>query len=184
MPPSIAVSNFAQELYTPAGNQSHFEGSWEELLLLVQVQFVFAIPGYRDGVLRVPVPPERFFSSSVQVHTDTELRAVFEPRRVGEEPFLQVLALSEKRPALGVEIILYRHDVLKETEESSSEAEWEVVSIQARSSEEEEPMHPVTMARNYLQRPGGTKGEYAAEEFAKSIWYWSTRAKAVGSTKL
>jgi hypothetical protein len=37
-------------------------------------------------------------------------------------------------------------------------------------------MAPVTMARNFLGLVGGTRGEFTAEQFAKSIMYWATHA--------
>ena len=43
---------------------------------------------------------------------------------------------------------------------------------------ETEPMDPLTMARNMLEKPGGTFVPYTAEEFALSIYFWSGRATA------
>ena len=34
------------------------------------------------------------------------------------------------------------------------------------------PMGSVTMMRNQLQLPGGTKGFYSSEQWAKSIKFW------------
>ncbi len=39
------------------------------------------------------------------------------------------------------------------------------------------PMHPLTMARNYLVKKGGTKGRYTAAQFAEAIWYWSQHSQ-------
>jgi len=41
---------------------------------------------------------------------------------------------------------------------------------------EVEPMDPLTMARNMLEKPGGTYCDYSALEFAESVWYWAGRA--------
>ena len=38
-------------------------------------------------------------------------------------------------------------------------------------------MPPVTMARNMLEKEGGTKSVYTAEEFAEAIYYWSQRIR-------
>ena len=112
----------------------------------------------------------------VQATKDTKFKVKFEPRREGEAPFIQVLAEgATKIPAKRVEIVLYRHDVLMESNEASSGAEWEIISVNAHPTEEESPMTPLTMARNFLQLKGGTKGDYTAEQFARSIVYWSTR---------
>ena len=57
-----------------------------------------------------------------------------------------------------MEIALYRHDVLAEKNEQSTDAEWEVVTVKARVSEGPEPMTPYTMARNFLELPGVHEG--------------------------
>lgn len=161
---------------TPDSSFGHFNGSWEELEALVLSHFDKAKPGYRDGVVLVPVPPEGFMSSILKVSGDTSLWASFGPRRKGEAPFIQVVAkgTGSKVPATHVDIVLYRHDVLVENSEHSCDADWEIVSVNCRVTEEETPMDPVTMARNFLHLEGGTKGDFSAEDFAKSIIFWST----------
>ena len=86
--------------------------------------------------------------------------------------------------------MLYRRDVLLEDYERErsegrdakledfvgTDCEWELVSINARPTPEPEPLTPDTMARNFLELPGGTKADYTAEEFARAILYWSCRA--------
>jgi len=151
---------------------SHFKGSWQELEALVLEHFDQAQPGYRDGVLIVPVPSEKFMSALIAVDSTTKLEASFEARRPNEAPFIQVVASEgHKLQAKFVELVLYSHNVLAENNEQSCEADWEIISINARSTEEPEPLHPVTMARNFLQLAGGTKGDFSAEDFAKSILF-------------
>lgn len=160
---------------TQDSKYSHYMGTQEELVSLVEGNFNQAKPGYRDGVVLVPVPAEGFFSGVVEVVPDTPLKAEFSARRKGEEPYIQVVAVGgEKLPAKAVEVICYRHDVLGS--DASTGAEWEVVSINARPTDEPEPPTPVAMARNLLELPGGTKATYTAEEFARAIIYWSRRA--------
>jgi len=174
----IGINSFATR-QTAESKFSHFGGSWEELQQLVEKHVRTATPGYRDGVQTVSVPAENFYCGVVEVTPETELRAVFASRRPPEKPYLQFEAVNgEKLPAKNVEVIIYRRDVLLEDGEDavSTNCEWEVVSINARPTDEEEPQHPVSMARNFLNREGGTKADYSAEEFAKSIEYWSTRA--------
>lgn len=161
---------------TTVSSHSHFNGSFEELPALVGEHFGNAAQGYKDGVLLVPVPPERFQTGVVVVESDTQLRAVFEARRPGENPYLTTLARGTKAQAQAVNIVLYRHDVLGA--DAETECEWEIISINACESLESEPMQPVAMMRNFLEQPGGTKASYTAEEFAQSILYWSTRAMA------
>ena len=75
-------------------------------------------------------------------------------------------------------VVLYTADTLLENGgKRSTDAEWEVVALIA-GPVEVEPMDPLTMARNMLEKPGGTFCEYSAQEFAESIWYWAARAKA------
>lgn len=160
---------------TAKSKYSHFAGTAEELISLVEGNFNQQKAGYRDGVVLVPVSAENFFSGVVEVTPDTPLRATFGARRKGEDPYVQIEAVGgEKLPAKVVEVVCYRHDVLGA--DASTEAEWEVVSINARPTEEPEPLTPVAMARNFLELPGGTKATYTAEAFAHAIMYWSKRA--------
>ncbi|MDD4762086.1 MAG: DUF3228 family protein [Candidatus Pacebacteria bacterium] len=171
----IAINNFVTR-QTADSRFSHFAGSFEELASLVEANFSKAEPGYKDGVLRIPVPAEGFFSGVIHLTPETELVARFQPRRQGEDPYVVVTARGEKAPAAVVEIIVYRHDVLAANNDNSTVDEWEIVSINARDTQEPEPQHPVSMARNVLGLAGGSSASYTAEEFAKSIVYWSTRA--------
>jgi hypothetical protein len=174
--PSIAVNDFVKR-QIPKSKFSHFEGSWEELISLVKENFSKAKQGYRSGVLLVPVPADRFMSGVVQVTPETQLHAVYSARKEGEDPYVQILSKGGKKsPAKYVEIVLYSHDALAETNEFSTDADYEIISINARPTDEDEPMPPITMARNYLSLPGGTKADYTAKQFAESMIYWSTRA--------
>ena len=38
------------------------------------------------------------------------------------------------------------------------------------------PMGPITMMRNQLQLPGGTKAYYNSEDWAESIQFWQNYA--------
>lgn len=174
---NIAINEFVRR-QTAESKYSHYDGSFDELVALVEKHFDQATTGYKDGVVLVPVPPEDFLSGVVKITGSTPLHTTFESRRDGEEPYLQIVALfgGEKMRAKVVEVVVYRHDILEEDGDASSEAEWEVVSINARPTEEEEPPTPMAMARNFLNLNGGTKAEYTAEEFARSIAYWSSHA--------
>lgn len=177
-PPRVGASTFVKR-QKPQSKYSHYEGSWEELENLVEDNFDKQQPGYRDGVVLVPVDPKGFWASTIQVTPSTALKATFGARQDGELPFVSVTAINGvKMPAKAVDVILYRRDVLMETHEASNSTPWEIISVNARATDEEEPMHPLTMARNMLQLPGGTKGEYTAEQFAKSIAYWSDKVLA------
>ena len=171
---AIGINDMARR-QTPESKYSHFGGSFDELSKLVEENFESATPGYRDGVVLVPVHADSFFSGVVEITPNTQLKAEFSARRKGEDPYVSVVAVGgEKLPATVVGIVCYRHDVLGN--DASTDAEWEVVSINARPTDGPEPMTPVAMARNFLELPGGTKATYTAEEFARAIMYWSKRA--------
>ena len=161
---------------------SHYEGSWESLTELVEANCNNSTPGYKPGVVLVPVPAEGFYSGVTEITEDTNLSATFKARRKGEAPFINIRASGEKIPAVIVEVVLYSAGVLAENDESTTEAEWEVISINARVTVEEEPLSPMAMARNFLEFTGGTKAEYTPQEFAESILYWSNKALVASRT--
>jgi hypothetical protein len=137
-------------------------------------------PGYRDGVVLIDQPYSnvdglQFFSGVVNVTPETELSPRFAPRRPGELPFVDVLAVDAQKPeAVAVEFVLYSRDLLA-ADGDAVDADYGIVSINARLCVEPEPMHPIAMMRNQLALPGGTKAEYSSEQWAASTLFWSTR---------
>jgi hypothetical protein len=176
---------------TPESGYSHYIGSFEELAAIVQMEMemaqydpnVIIRPGYRDGVVLMDLSPERFRSAIVDLNENTKLTASFAPRRGIEAPFIRLSAKAQKQVAKHACVVLYHKDVLAENNERETDADWEIVCIKARTSEEEEPMDPYTMARNFLHLEGGTKGDFSAEDFAKSIVYWNNHAMSTGKPK-
>ncbi len=71
-----------------------------------------------------------------------------------------------------VDLVLYHKDVLDETKERSTDADWELIAFMAIPDGIKMPMGPVTMMRNQLQKPGGTKGTYQGSEWADSVDFW------------
>ena len=201
----VAVNSFVRR-QTADSKFSHFSGTEDELVELVLENLPRATSGHKDGVILVPVPPEKFFSGVVEVVEGMPLQANFGARRKGEAPYIDVVAVGgPKLPAQAVEVVLYRHDVLGEEAEkclrcrglglwpplnemdpdtqtcevcggSGHRARWEIVSLNARPTEGPEPMTPMAMARNLLAMAGGTQADYSAQQFAEAIVYWSTRA--------
>jgi hypothetical protein len=173
MPTLIKCNDFVRR-QTPSSHFSHYEGSETELISLVTAYFGEAKDGYKDGVLLVPVPPEGFWSSSARLAdlpVGSRLVSRYEARRPGEDKVLVTVAKGRKVPAKAVFVVLYRRDVLGK--EATTDAEWEIISVNARMQEAEEPIEPTTMARNFLEKAGGTKGNFTAQQFAESVWYWS-----------
>jgi len=178
--PTIGINSFVTR-QTAESRFSHFAGTLEGVAKLAELGFDAAKPGYRDGVVLVSVDPLGFFSGVVELTEETELVSIFAPRREGEKPVIQTTAKGgEKLPARYVELVLYRRDVLLEDGEPTTDADWELVSINARATEGEEPMTPDAMARNMANLEGGTAAAYTAEQFMESILYWSSRAMAGG----
>lgn len=184
----IGVTEFVKR-QTPQSRHSHFDGSWEELTRLVLAHWPLAtVSPHNSGVRLVPMPTSvtgRFYTGIVEVTPDMALKAEFEPRVPGEDAFIQVMACGQgKQPARRVEIILYSHETLAKDGDAppEREADFYIVSVNGYASDEEEPMSPMTMARNFLGLKGGTQPEtpYTAEEFARSILYWSRHARVDG----
>lgn len=185
----VAAGEFVKR-QTPESGFSHYEGSWEELEGMVHTSMMkeqCVRPGYKDGVILVDLTAgyehRKFYSALIELNEDTKLRAEYSSRRIGEAPFIRIGAKAPKQLAKYVTFVCYRHDVLDENNERETDAEWEIVAIKARVTEEEEPMDPYTMARNFLHLKGGTKGDFTAEQFAKSILYWNNHCMTTGKPK-
>jgi hypothetical protein len=60
-----------------------------------------------------------------------------------------------------------------ENNENSTNDDWELISIHAiPKGIKKIPMGPVTMMRNQLEKPGGTKANFTSKEWADSIQFW------------
>lgn len=180
----VACSEFVKRQTAESG-YSHFDGTWSQLETYVGAFFTKdrTRAGYRDGVVLVDLPPDLFYSAIVSLNEKSKLTANYAPRREGEDPFIRISAKAKKQLAKRASVVLYRWDVLAENNERETDAEWEIIAIKARVSEEEEPMDPYTMARNFLHLKGGTKGDFTAEQFAQSIVYWNSHCMTTGKTK-
>lgn len=184
MTKKVACGEFVKR-QTPDSGYSHFEGSWEELELLVSETIKDQSrvrAGYKDGVVLVDIISYGFYSAIVDLNDQSKLTANYAPRREGEAPFIRVSAAAKKQPAKYASVVLYSKAVLDENNEATTDAEWEIVCIKARVSEKEEPMDPYTMARNFLHLEGGTKGDFTAHQFAESIVYWNNHCMTTGKT--
>ena len=137
--------------------------------------------GYRKGVLRVDVAnnlKHHFICPFVKINENTKLKAQMVRRRPEEKPYVQVRALNgDPMKTNSAELILYHHDVLSETNEENTALEWELISFHAIPENiDVMPMGPITMMRNQLQLPGGTKAIYTSEEWAYSVKFWQELA--------
>jgi len=175
----IAFNNFVSR-QTETSPFTHWNLFDDVVLSRVQENFGKAKQGYRDGVVLVPVEPEGFFSSIVQLVEGDKLEGEFKARRPGEDPRKTLHAKGQKIPAKSVDVVLYRNDVLAENKENTTDAEWEIVSINASPEEGELPIMPDTLIANHFQLSGGTATNMSDSEFVealkKSVLYWKDKA--------
>lgn len=194
---TIAAHSFIQR-QTPNSRFGHFSGSVDDLCRLVRDHWSEQKPGYREGVILVPVPPAGFFSGTIPLKVGMALTATYEPRRESEEPRLHVGYVptisypdgtpysidyeAAKAPAVACDIVLYASTVLgegkvKENELPAEEGNWEIVSINPRMCLEDEPIRPEALIANHLQESGGTATNMTDAEFVdalrKSRAYWN-----------
>jgi hypothetical protein len=195
--PTIGVNNFVRR-QTWESEFTHFEDdhealpdedSWQKVLTLVKEHFHQAKPGYRDGVVLVPVPPDHFYTGLVTLKEGDDLVGSYEARRPGEEPRKQVWVLrsGESRNAGGgkercryVDVVLYRRDVLEEGGEECTGCDWDIISLNGRTTDEEAPIEPWTLMANHFELDGGTATGMSPEEFEAdlraSVLYWKDKA--------
>ena len=137
--------------------------------------------GYRDGVVLISVKKQlikHFICPFIKINESTQLEAQYIKRRNDEEPYIKILALNgTPLKTKSVELILYRRDVLKETNEETTDSDWELISFHAiPQGVKKMPMGPITMMRNQLQLKGGTKAKYSSEDWANSTYFWQNYA--------
>lgn len=176
------ITNFVRR-QSPQSGYSHWEISDEEFLARLQRNFFKRKDGYRDGVILVPVEPEGFFSGIVQLQEGDKLVGEYKARRPGEDPRKSSYSLTGKKiPAKSVWIVLYNHDVLIEKNENESDAEWEVVSVNASPTEDEPPIPTGALIANHLGLSGGTDTKMSDADFVallrKSVEFWKDKALA------
>lgn len=176
----IHITNFVRR-QTPESAYSHWTISDEELLQRIQDNFQNANPGYRDGVVLVPVDPTGFYSGVVKLKEGDLLVGEYKARREGEEPRKSSNALNgEKIPAKSVYVVLYRHDVLAEKNEQETDADFEVISVNASPELEEAPIPTGALIANHLGLSGGTDTNMTDSEFVallrKSVEFWKDKA--------
>ena len=179
----VAVNDFVRRQIKGTGKTYSSTLTFEKIAAHAEVRMLlgFYRKGYRDGVRIVDSDPklaDQFFCPYVEVTPDTKLEATVVKRQEFEEPYIQIRALNgTPLKSRSVDLILYRHDVLLENNEHTTDSDWELISINAiPESVEELPMGPVTMMRNQLQSSGGTKAHYSSEEWANSIHFWQNYA--------
>jgi len=179
----VSVNDFVRRQTKKSGKTYFEEFTFEKIALHAQEQLVCGNfkQGYRDGVVIIQVDKKlihHFICPFVKIIETTELKAEMVRRRPEERPYIQIRALNgTPLKTDSVDLILYRHDVLAETNEQTSDADWELISFHAiPEGVHDMPMGPVTMMRNQLQLTGGTKAHYKSDDWAKSVKFWQEYA--------
>lgn len=179
----VAVNDFVLRQVQGSGKTYSPNLSFKEIAQQAEEQMASGNyrEGYRDGVRIVECSSElsqHFVCPYTIIDENTELISKMVQRRPDEKPYIQTRAINASPITTGkVEFILYRHDVLAEHNEQSTDAEWELISIHALPEGVVElPMGPVTMMRNQLELPGGTKAHYSSAEWANSVRFWQQYA--------
>ena len=179
----VAVNDFVRRQIKGSGKTYSESLSFEKIAIDAESQMIKGHfkEGYRDGV-RIVIGSEtllnKFVCPFVKLDSSTELKSKVVSRQKGEESYIQIRAKSGIPVEAGrIEYILYRHDVLAENNEQSSNEAWELISIHAiPKGIKKLPIGPVTMMRNQLEFKGGTKAEYTSDEWADSVRFWQQYA--------
>ena len=175
----VEVNEFVRRQVKGSGKTYSESLSFREIAEHAQEQMEKNIfkAGYRKGVRVVKVNKslvDKFVCPFVKITSETKLVSRLIKRQCNEEPYIQTRALNGMLLQAGkVELIWYSNKVLKENNENSTNAEWELISINALPmGVESMPMGPITMMRNQLELIGGTKAKYSSDEWAESVHFW------------
>ncbi len=179
----VGVNDFVRRQLEGSGKTYSKSMTFDEIAKHAEEQMIrnaFS-EGYRKGVLVVNADNsiiDNFICPFVLIKQDTLLISKFVKRQENEEPFIQTRALNGSLLKTGkVELILYRHDVLKENNENTTKAEWELISINSvPEGIDKMPIGPVTMMRNQFNLNGGTKAFYSSNEWANSVRFYQQYA--------
>jgi len=180
---TIIVNDFVLR-QTEKSSLSHMAHTWSELIWRIKTNWDKRESGGREGIVLVPVDPQGFFSPVVELAESDVLLWKFSARSKGEHSRKPVKIVNRRQsPAKSVKIVLYRSDVLTETETAQGKPDnknsWEIISVNA-SPYDDEPIRPETLMHNHFGSPGGTKTGMTSEEFEaalqKSFEFWKDKA--------
>ena len=183
---SLSWSDFARKNNARNSGNSYTNMSEDQVVQLVKENWNSARPGQSENDLSrkilVNVPSEGFYCPpKMPLVLGMNIKSEIKIRQEGEDPYIETYVEEKEAFKYGfkeikashVDIVCYHKDALLENNGSrSSDSEWEIVCVLATNGGYE-PMLPLAMARNYLNKPGGTKTEYSAQDIAESIYYWS-----------
>ena len=186
---NVSVNNFVRRQIKGSGKTYTINFTFEDIAKHAENQLDKGcyIKGYRKGVIIIQVDQKiihHFICPYVKINKSTKMKANIVKRRIEEDPYIQLRAITgTPLKTNSVDIILYHHDVLSETNEHTSNSDWELIAFNAKPKDiYKMPMSPVTMMRNQLQLRGGTKGHYSSKEWADSIKFWQNYAVLENTT--
>lgn len=172
----VGVNDFVRRQIEGSGKTYSKSMTFEEIAKHAEEQMIrnAFTEGYRKGILVVNADNsirDNFICPFVLIKQDTLLISKLVKRQEHEEPYIQTRALNGSLLKTGkVELILYSNDVLKEKNENTTDAQWELICINSvPEGIDKMPMGPVTMMRNQLNLSGGTKAFYSSNEWANSV---------------
>lgn len=183
MKQTIGINDFVKR-QTQHSQFTNYTCSWNDLINRTKERYFgqhFSL-GYRDGVIIVHMDENEsrlFFTyTDFPMFEGMKLNIEF-AKTAGREHEPAQLQIEIKEPKVKckyVDVILYRHDVLEEDGDASTDCNWEIVSINGRLKEETPPMDPMTIVRNWKHLHGGTemknaKAEDVLEMLCKSIMH-------------
>jgi hypothetical protein len=192
--PTIGLSDFYLQHNTPDSGNSYTLLPKDKFIAHIRANWKYRSAGAGEGdnlerKVLVPLPAGAintlshgavfFCPPRARLKVGMPVKAEVVVRQDGEEPYIQTfitpedakaLGLVVERPAEVAQVVCYSADALLENGgKRTTKDEWEVVTLLC-SEGEAEPMSPLTMARNFLEKAGGNKGVYTAKEFAEAIW--------------
>jgi len=177
--PSIHITKFVRR-QSAESPFSHWTFDDAEMFKRIEKNWERQKPGYRDGVILIPIETDGVYSGMVKLRAGQKLVGEYSARREGEEPRKHTYAVGEKMPAKLCYIVLYRHDVLMEGNEAETDKEWEMVSLNASPTDEEPPIQSGTLIANHFGYSGGTATKMSDSEFVAALKvsgaYWKDKA--------
>ena len=173
--PTFTINPFARRQIANS-RFSHFAGTDQDLLNRVAAAFE-SFDGDASKVVVLAVPADGFFTGHALAEAGMKIEAKFESRRQGAAPRFHMGRVVEdyeaaKVPAVAVNIVLYPSTMLALNGDNSLLAEagnYEVVSINARPTVEEEPIAPEALIANHLGEDGGTDHGLSDAEFVARL---------------
>lgn len=132
--------------------------------------------------------PVFFLPPRIKLQVGLPIKAEIKVRQTGEDPYIETYVEYEDAKKFGYEdipacycdVVCYSAEALLENNGNrTTQCDWEIITLLCRAESANEPMAPLVMARNFLEKPGGTKGEYTAKQFAEAIYHHSNRSVRV-----